>query len=576
MTNSRQVQSKLNIENWDGIDWKQAEKSVFRLQKRIYRASEKGNEKVVRKLQKLLQRSTSAKLLAVRRVTQENQGKKTAGVDGVKSLAPRKRLKLVKELKINKVKSKPTRRVLITKANGKTRPLGIPTMYDRALQALVKLALEPEWEARFEPNSFGFRSSRGCHDAIEGIFDKIYMKNRYVLDADITGCFDNINHTALLDKINTYPTLRRQLKSWLKAGCITNGVFEPTKRGTPQGGIISPLLANIALHGLEERLNEYAASWKGQKAKNISSLGFVRYADDFVITHHDLNVIKECESIVSEWLSDIGLQLNAEKTRIVHTLAGFDFLGFNVRQHEVGKRKSGKDCKKRPLGFKTIIKPSKDSVKKHYDQIADKCNKLQAAPQGKLINALNPTILGWSNYFSSAVSAETFKKLDFLVWRRIWRWCKRRHPKKSSKWVMEKYFRKIGNRNWVFSDGESTLRLHADTKIIRHIKVKGNKSPFDGDFPYWARRMRNHPQASMRVSKLLKRQKGICNHCGLYFRAGQVAEVDHIIPRNTGGKDIYTNLQLLHKHCHDSKSKTDGSFSRSKRIKLLASSSENY
>jgi len=380
-------------------------------------------------------------------------------------------------------------------------------MYDRALQALVKLALEPEWEARFEPNSFGFRPSRGCHDAIEAIFHKIYMKNKYILDANITGCFDNIDHTALLKKVNTYPTLRKQLKSWLKAGCITNGTFHPTMKGTPQGGIISPLLANIALHGLEERLNEYAASWSGQKAKNISSLGFTRYADDFVVAHENPDVIKECKKIISEWLGLIGLQLNEEKTRIVHSTEGFDFLGFNVRQYKVGKAKSGKDCKKRPLGFKTLIKPSKNSVKKHYEQIAEKCKKLENASQDKLIGVLNPVILGWSNYFSSQVSSETFKKLDMLVWKRIWRWCKRRHPKKSSEWVKEKYFQKVRNRNWVFTDGINALRLHADTKIVRHIRVRESKSPFDGDFPYWARRMSNYPQVSTRVSKLLKRQK---------------------------------------------------------------------
>jgi RNA-directed DNA polymerase len=211
----------------------------------------------------------------------------------------------------------------------------------------------------------------------------------------------------------------------------------------------------------------------------------------------------------------------------------------------------------------------------HYDQIAEICKKFQDSTQGTLINKLNPIILGWSNYFSSAVSSKAFKKLDYLVWRRIWRWCKRRHPKKSSKWVKEKYFRKIGNRNWVFSDGENTLRLHSDTKIIRHTRIKSDKSPYDGDFPYWARRMSNYPQASMRVSKLLKKQKGICNQCGLYFMTNQIAEVDHIIPVVIGGRDTYANLQLLHKHCHDLKSQNDGSHSRKKGIELLSSPTGN-
>jgi RNA-directed DNA polymerase len=247
---------------WRSINWKKLERRVFKLQKRIYRASERGDIKALRKLQKMLMKSWSAKTLAVRRVTQDNQGKKTAGVDGVKSLTPKQRLDLVSKLHLG-TKASPTRRVWIPKpGTEEKRPLGIPTMKDRALQALVKLALEPEWEARFEPNSYGFRPGRSCHDAIGAIFLSIKHKAKYVLDADIAKCFDRINQRKLLHKLNTFPTMRRQIKSWLKAGVMDGKELFPTSEGTPQGGVISPLLANIALHGMEYRIKQYVSSIK--------------------------------------------------------------------------------------------------------------------------------------------------------------------------------------------------------------------------------------------------------------------------------------------------------------------------
>lgn len=287
-------------------------------------------------------KSWSAKCIAVRRVTQDNQGKNTAGVDGAKSLTPKQRTNLVGKLKLTG-KIKPTRRVMIPKpGTTETRPLGIPTINDRALQALVKLALEPEWEAKFEPNSYGFRPGRSCHDAIEAIYLSIKQKAKYVLDADIAKCFDCINHKALLSKINTYPTLKRQLKGWLKAGYCVQGELFPTNEGTPQGGVISPLLANIALHGMEERVKQYAETLKGKKEKNRKALNLIRYADDFVIVHEDLNVVKKCQEIIAEWLRDMGLELKPSKTKLTHTLnkldgnVGFEFLGFHVQQYNSG------------------------------------------------------------------------------------------------------------------------------------------------------------------------------------------------------------------------------------------------
>jgi RNA-directed DNA polymerase len=379
---------------WKDTNWRKLERVVFKLQKRIYRAIQRGDVKAVRKLQKTLMRSWSAKCLAVRKVTQDNQGKKTAGVDGVKSLTPPQRLELASKLSLNP-KVKPTRRVWIPKPGSEEkRPLGIPTMYDRALQALVKQTIEPEWEARFEPNSYGFRPGRSGHDAIEAIFTVIAQKSRYVLDADISKCFDCINHEALLNKLNTFPTIRRQIRAWLKAGVINRGIFADTSEGTPQGGVISPLLANIALHGMENRI------------KQVSKNAFlIRYADDFVILHENLSVVERCQEIIAEWLKSMGLELKPSKTRLAHTLnehegqkPGFDFLGFNVRQYPVGKYQSGKN-NGTLLGFKTLIKPSKKKIKLYADSLRSVIKTHKAAPQEALISRLNPIIRGWANYY---------------------------------------------------------------------------------------------------------------------------------------------------------------------------------
>ena len=288
------ARSNTPMMEWKDLPWRKLERRVFKLQKRIFKASQRGDVKAVRRLQKTLMRSWSAKCLAVRRVTQDNQGKKTAGVDGIKSLKPEQRLELVEKLTLSR-KAKPTRRVWIPKPGSEEkRPLGIPTMADRALQALVKQALEPQWEAIFEPNSYGFRPGRSAHDAIAAIFDCISRKSKYVLDADIAKCFDRIDHEALLAKLNTAPTTRRQIKSWLKAGVMDGKTLFPTPEGTPQGGVISPLLANIALHGMEQRINQAFPKkeiWsRGKRVGYQNPAHVIRYADDFVVIHESLEV----------------------------------------------------------------------------------------------------------------------------------------------------------------------------------------------------------------------------------------------------------------------------------------------
>jgi RNA-directed DNA polymerase len=548
---------------WKDINWRKLERVTFKLQKRIFRASSRGDVKAVRKLQKTLINSWSAKCIAVRRVTQDNQGKNTAGVDGVKSLTPKQRMSLIGRLKLTG-KVKPTRRVNIPKpGTTETRPLGIPTIDDRALQALVKLALEPEWEARFEPNSYGFRPGRSCHDAIRAIFEGIRQKAKYVLDADISKCFDRINHKALISKIHTYPTLSRQIKSWLKAGYCDGRELFPTHDGTPQGGVISPLLANIALHGMENRVKQYAETLKGSKRDNRNALGLIRYADDFVIIHEDLNVVKKSQEIITEWLSDLGLELKPTKTKITHTLkeidgnVGFEFLGFHIQQYIVGNYRCAKNGHGTPLGFNTLITPSKAKIKTHLVKIAEVIDTHKTTPQAALISKLNPIIRGWSNYYSTVVSKETFTKVDNLTYDKLRAWARKRGKGNINK---DKYWRTVGDRNWCFSTEDGLeLITHASTPIVRHIKVKDNASPFNGDWIYWSKRRGEYPETPSRVSKLIKKQKGICPHCGLYFSSTDIVEVDHIKPTSLGGKNTYENLQLLHKHCHDTKTANDGS-----------------
>lgn len=539
-----------HTEAWEAKPWKKFEVVVFRLQKRIYRASTCGNRRTVHKLQRLLLTSSAARHLAVRRVTQENQGRRTAGIDGVSSTTPRQRLEMVEALKDLDGKPSPVRRIYIPKKNGEQRGLGIPTMQDRAKQALVKMALEPEWEARFEPNSYGFRPGRSTHDAIQAIFNSIKLLPKYVLDADIEKCFDQIDHDRLLRKLDTFPRLRRLIRSWMKAGMLEGDRLFPTRRGVPQGSPLSPLLTNVALHGLETALVESQPTSKDRLSWKPT---VVRYADDWVVLHRDLQTLQELKERAEKWLAEVGLRLHPEKTQITHTLrpyrgrVGFDFLGFEVRQYEVGKYRSGKDRQGKPLGFKTLIKPSKSAQKRYLQKTGAIIKRSRGQHQNRLIGALRPTIKGWSRYYRHVVSKDVFDQVDMRLHHQLYRWAKRRHPQKHYRWLRRRYWRRVGGR---VSFGKDTILPQcADPKIERHVKVAGRRSPYDGDWTYWGVRLRRYAGLSPLRSKLLSEQDGKCVACSLRFRQSDRIEMHHRDGNRSNNSPA--NLALLHLHCHD-------------------------
>ena len=528
-------------EDWKTLPWKKFQRNAFRLQKRIYQAQLRGDFKRVRGLQRLLLRSYSARNLAVRQVSQDNRGKNTPGVDGVSRLTPKQRMGMVKALRKLSPKPAPIRRVYIPKASNpdERRPLGIPIMRDRAEQALVKLALEPEWEARFEPNSYGFRPGRCPQDAIEAIFNHIRLKPKYVLEADIEKCFDRINHTALLAKLNSIAPINRQVHGWLKAGIFEDGEIFPSEAGTPQGGIASPLLANVALHGLETAITT--------TLPKRHRLAVIRFADDFVILCEDLATLQTARTLVEKWLAEMGLALKDAKTYFTHTLhehegrTGFDFLGFTVRQFAVGKHHSKR-------GYKVFIKPSRTAQKRHLEQMEALIRTHRGSNQTALIAALNPRIRGWANYHRANSAKRTFNRMDHQLHWKLCKWAKWQNPRKSHQWRKQRYWHRKRNR-LDFSDGKASLAKYADTHIQRHAKVQGAKSPYDGDWAYWIVRLGRDPSKPNRVIALLKNQLGRCLHCGLHFMSDDYLETHH---RNGNHNDnTLANLVLLHGHCHD-------------------------
>jgi len=540
------AKARQTTEDWKKLPWKQFQRNVFRLQKRIYRAEQRGDWRCVRKLQRLLLRSWSAQCLAVRKVTQDNRGKRTAGVDGKAKLSPKQRLALARDLRnLTYWKVNPLRRRYIPKPGStEKRGLGIPTLRDRAMQTLVKLALEPQWEAVFEPNVYGFRPGRCVQDAIEAIYKYIRHKAKYVLDADIEKCFDRIDHQALLNKLHVSPSVRRLIRDWLKAGILDDGNMLYPETGTPQGGVISPLLANIALHGLETVINAVA--------KKPHRVAVVRYADDLVLLCDDLPTLQAARQVLETWLAEMGLRLKPSKTHVTHTLhehegrVGFDFLGFQVRQYRVGQYHTATYRGK--TGMKTIIKPSPDAVKHHVRELRMLVHKYRGVSQEGLINNLNPVIQGWAQYYRASVARRTFSQVDLHLYSQLRTWMGWRHPDKTPGWRHRRYWRRKGNRQ-VFGNGMSELKYHDMTPIARHVKVQGYKSPFDGDWVYWGQRLQRDPTKPQWLLRMLKWQNGSCEVCGLHFMADDMMKEHHRDGNHTNHR--LSNRVLLHNHCHD-------------------------
>jgi RNA-directed DNA polymerase len=549
------------MDEWNNVSWPSAERAVFKLQKRIYQASRRNDVRTVHRLQRLLIGSHAAALLAVRRVTQENAGKRTPGVDGIASLADAEKSELVHVIRRDPLPgtAQPVRRVWIPKpGSDEQRPLGIPVMEDRARQMLAKMVLEPEWEARFEPNSFGFRPGRSCHDAIRAIYDHIRLVPKFVLDADIAKCFDRIDHEALLNKLGTFPQLRRMIRAWLKAGILDGGELFPTPGGTPQGGVISPLLANVALHGLATAVESAFQQFKHPPgAKRIPwKPTVIRYADDFVILHRDLDALKEAYGIAAEWLKGMGLEMKPSKTRFTHTLTeldghvGFDFLGFHVRQFSRGRHRGVRSTRGVPAGFTPSIRPSPGSQKRFLQTVRDLIRGHRNVPQVHLVRLLNPVLRGWGNYFSAVVSKKAFAKMDLCIFRMLWSWATFRHPNKGRRWVARKYWL-LGTRGWTFGiEGKITLHKLAEIPIRRHVKVVGDRSPFDGDAIYWSTRVGTHPELPRGFSKSLKAQRGRCARCGQFLKPGD--ELAYVDQSKIDGRPPSGSVGVGHSHCHPS------------------------
>lgn len=495
---------------WSEIDWNRCELFVRKLQTRIVKARKEGRHNKVKSLQWMLTHSFYAKALAVRRVTL-NKGKDTPGVDGVVWSSPLAKAKAIFDLNRRGYRPQPLRRVNIKKRTGKLRPLGIPTMKDRAMQALYLMALDPVSETTADSHSYGFRKHRSTMDAIEQCYILLSrtVAPEWVLEADIKGCFDHISHDWLLNNI---PMDKSVLRKWLKSGYIFDGEFNPTDEGTPQGGIISPTLANMALNGLQTLLEQRYRKYK-EKGKTIySKIHLVRYADDFIITGKDKQVLEnEVLPLVRGFLAERGLTLSEEKTKITHISEGFDFLGFNIRK----------------FGDKLLTRPSKEAQKKFTEKIRQVIESNKAARQKSLIMMLNPIITGWGNYYQYGVSAETFHRMDFEIFRKVWQWARRRHAGKGKYWVKEKYFKTINGRDWTFaaelSDEDKIdfipLKRLSNIKAVKFAKIRHFANPYDPEYKSYFEwretyRMKQTLKGKDSLLAIWKRQAKVCPFCG--------------------------------------------------------------
>jgi RNA-directed DNA polymerase len=497
---------------WEHVGWRGHEERVRRLRGRIFKAVQEGDWPLARNLQKLMLRSWSNTLVSVRQATQRNAGRRTAGIDGLVALTSQARAEMAVRVhaSIGSHRPSPVRRVYIPKASDKAkmRPLGIPVLSDRCHQARVRNALEPEWEARFEPRSYGFRPGRGCHDAIESLFNTLRGKSRrvWILDADLAGAFDKISHEHLLGMLGGFPA-KGMIAGWLKAGIFEAGKgLAPTGEGTPQGGIISPLLLNIALHGLEEAagVRYHTGNYSGTVRPGCPVL--TRYADDLVVCCYSRQQAEQVKAQLAGWLEPRGLAFNDAKTRIVPLSEGFDFLGFNLRRYPNGK---------------LLIKPGAKAIKRFRDRLSREFRALRGSNVAAVLATISPVIRGWVAYYRTVVSSSVFHALTGYLWKLTYKWACWSHRNKPRRWIVDRYFGKsdkLRNDRWVFGDRDTGAYLPkpAWTDIVRHTLVKAGSSPDDPALAgYWAhRRHKEKPPLDSCTVRLLSRQDGRCSLCG--------------------------------------------------------------
>lgn len=520
---------------WHDVEWVKVYQAVARLQARIAKAVKAGEWRKARSLQRLLIKSAGAKALAVRRVT-ENRGRKTPGVDGQTWSTPDEKWLAVTGLSTKRYRTLPLRRIYIPKANGDRRPLGIPTMRDRAMQALHLLALEPVAETTADSHSYGFRRERSTADAIEQVKNSLDRKDsaRWVLEGDIKGCFDNISHDWLISNVCMDKGV---LRKWLKAGFVETGRLFPTKAGTPQGGIISPVLANMALDGLQVELT---GLFRTVRESRTAKVHLVRYADDFVITGSSKELLEnEVKPLVEKFLAARGLVLSASKTKITHVTEGFDFLGWNVRYF--------KD--------RLLTQPSKKNRKAFLDKVRNLLRENKSATQVEVIDKLTRVIRGWGNYHRCQNASRTFAKCDHQIWQALWRWAVRRHPTKGKKWIKERYFKRIKGRDWRFAEKDKLLPVLAGYHIRQHVKIKAEANPFDPGFDKYfsdrlAKRMDKTLEGRRKLRWLWWWQEGLCPGCGQKITRETGWHLHHIVKRSERGSDKLTNLELRHPNCH--------------------------
>jgi len=521
--------------HWHGIPWQVVHQEVGRLQARIAKAAKAGKWRTVRSLQRLLVRSESAKALSVRRVT-ENRGRNTPGIDRQTWSTPEAKWNALSTLGKG-YQPQPLRRVYIPKSNGERRPLGIPTMTDRAMQALHLLALDPVAEVVADSHSYGFRRERSTTDAIEQVRNALGRTESptWVLEGDIKGCFDNISH----DWLQAHVCMdKRVLRKWLKAGYFEGGNLFPTSSGTPQGGIISPVLANWALDGLQ---NELDGLFRTVREARRHKVNFVRYADDFIITATSKEfLVNEVKPLVQRFMAERGLTLSESKTLVTHVADGFNFLGWTVRR------------RKRIL----LTVPAKKNVKNFLDKVRTILRAMRAAKQEDVIATLNPVLRGWAQYHRTQMATRAFAKADHQIWSALWRWACRRHPNKGARWIKARYFRRIEGRDWLFADKDKLLTSLCSFHKRRHIKVKSDANPYlPEDEDYFDKRLALKMESSLegrrKLAWLWHQQDGLCPVCVNKITTATGWHIHHVVQRIHGGTDQTSNLRLLHPNCHN-------------------------